>query len=240
MTLADAQEIAEDSLVILLRQAGVTALDLAEQALLGRQQRPQAVDVDRPAFQDDAVGFLKPRLDPRPAELLGNPFGQACVVLEIVVLRPTVEPPLDELDRVVFISRIDHERRPRVPRPDPIGPRLHELDSPEIDPRALQAVLCLATMRGVVDDDHQVLVPRQLPGDFGVNPRDRPELARPIFPIVRPGDPRPPRAAPTRRACGIQERRRSAWTGFHSLGKLDHDPPYDDRDESRYRLVIIS
>ena len=60
-------------------EPGVAGLDSAEQAFLGRQQRPPAVDVDRAPFHHDAAdrpSTVDPRHPAAQAELRGHPARQ--------------------------------------------------------------------------------------------------------------------------------------------------------------------
>ncbi len=63
--------------------------------------------------------------------------------MEIVVLGPAVELPVDQADAVGHFGRrfiLDHECRPGVAEPDAVGCRLEEPDSIEIDRHGIEPV----------------------------------------------------------------------------------------------------
>ena len=122
--VADAEVVGEDPLHRLAVEPGVAGLDLAEQALLGRQQRAAAVDVDAPPSSTTRTGL--PRRAPRAAPSGAGPAagairrGMSVVVAVVVVLGPGVELPVDQARRAGrasslagSVARLDHERRAR-------------------------------------------------------------------------------------------------------------------------------
>ena len=148
ITLVDAQVVGEDALDPLAAEPGIARLDVAQQAFLGRQQRPPAVDVDRAPFQHDPP---RPAVDARPGasssvspSLPSDPPGKMLVLQVVVVLRPGVELPVDQTDRAEARRRVvavaDHERRAGVAEPDAVGLGLEEADAVEVDARLVQSV----------------------------------------------------------------------------------------------------
>ena len=99
--VADAQIIGEHLLQPRAVEARVAALDLAQQALLGGQQAAPAVDVDGASFHDDAAELVPARDPGYPqgvAQVSRDPPGNSVVVLVVRVLRPGIEPPVDQVD----------------------------------------------------------------------------------------------------------------------------------------------
>ena len=131
--LAHAQVLAEHALQLLARDAGVARLDRAQQALLGGQQRPAAVDVDAAPLEDDpararvrrpASAARRRRRSRRASQL-----ADGVVALVVGVLRPAVELPVGQRDLtgVAVRSRL-HEQRAEVARPAAIGRDAKEVD----------------------------------------------------------------------------------------------------------------
>ncbi len=205
--VAGPQVIGEDALDVRAAEPGVAGLNLAEQALLGRQDRAAAIHVDRAALHHDPdpmPPLLYPRYPPRQSQPFRQPARQAAVVVVILVLRPGVEFPLDQADaarRARFVTLIldgisrralvipHDERRSRVAEPDAVRGRLEEPDSIDVDPGGVKPVGCPALHRTVADHDVNGLGPAEHANDLGVHPRDRSELTGPVLAVMRPGNP---------------------------------------------------
>ena len=218
--LARAQVRGQDPLQLLARQPRVARLDLVEQALLGRQQCPRAVDVDGAPFEHHAprLAVHGGRRLPLPQlESLGDPVVDGVVLLVVGVLRPTVEPPVG--DRHLALGVLDEERA-IVARPAPVGRRADEVDHAEVGAHALQQLACPRLRGGVVDQDADPLAAGQVADHLAVDPGDGRQLAGPVARLVRPGDPRGGVRLPLRRHAKAELGRRftlgAGLGAFHS------------------------
>src|SRR6266550_3266434 len=188
--LPDAEVGAEEPLDRVAAHARVSRLHAREQAFLRREHGAPAVHVDRAALEDDrprpsAVGHR--RLPPATAEEPGQRVAHPRVPPVIAVLRPAVEAPADEPDVAVVAA---HELRASVAHPRPVGRHTEELDPRATDAGAAQEVPGASLHAGVVDEDADALAGDEVTHDLGEDPRDGLELAWPIAPRVRPGEPR--------------------------------------------------
>src|SRR5262245_44626028 len=124
--LANAKKSGENLLVILAGESRVPLLHLAEQALFRGQQTALPIDVDGAPFQCDGP-LTDPELRTLIADVqaLGNPARNLIVGLPVVVLGPTIEPPVKNPRSQAFAY---DEHRSIVPCPDPIGAKMPEAD----------------------------------------------------------------------------------------------------------------
>ena len=202
-----AQVVGEDPLEPGLGRAGVAGLDVAEQAFLGRQERPPAVDVDRAAFQDDAGRPVAvDRVDlGLPAVAGRGPWRSPGATRRsrrwLSYLAQPLNSPVDQARRPSRVAvGVDDERRPRVAGPDPVGRDPVEADPVEVDPRPVEPV-----------------------GRLGARPCRRRPGSRPARPGSGGGrSRRRPRGSArtcraSRRGCGAR-RSRSPSCGSHSAG----------------------
>src|SRR5262249_51353371 len=79
--------------------------------------------------------------------------------------------------------------RPKIAGPGPVRGKPKEIDLAEVDGALSQRPPGSPLGPGVVDQDADALRLVQVAHDLGVDPGDGGELARPIVPAVRPGDP---------------------------------------------------
>ncbi len=105
-------------------ETGISLLHDAEQALLGRQQRPGSVDVDRAALQNDAA-FREVGQDEHRFRKSGNFHAGVVVSAPVPVLRPSVEMPLHG---DFCVSGSDNPGRQEVARPTTVGLLLEQMD----------------------------------------------------------------------------------------------------------------
>jgi hypothetical protein len=183
-----AEEVAEDGLVLAARHAGVADLDLGvEEALLRREDRPAAVDVDGAALEDDPASFPLRGKDRQP-ERVRRPVRHAIVPPPVGVLRPAVEPEAADGDSAASPVAPD-EGRAGVARPSAIGRDAEELHAGEVDARAREHSPRLRLVGAVLDQDPRRLPRRDPADDLRIDPRDRAEAAGPVGRVVRPADP---------------------------------------------------
>ncbi len=187
--LARAEVGRQDPLELLARQPRVARLDVVQQALLRRQQRPRAVDVDGPPLQHHPPGLAgdgRGRLPLPVPKAARDAIGDRVVLLVVGVLRPAVESPVGDGH---LPGAVLDEERAIVARPAPVGRRAEEVDHLEVRADAREQLARARLARRVVDQDAHPLAPRQVADHLAVDPGDRRQLARPVARLVRPGDP---------------------------------------------------
>ena len=103
MTWRTAEIVGENSFDARSIEAGIARLNVAEQALLGGQERAAAVDVDGAPFHHDASS-LSAQLDPRHPAWVAQPAfktaGKSAVAAVVIVLGPTVKLPAHKTNRI--------------------------------------------------------------------------------------------------------------------------------------------
>ena len=179
-----AEEVAQHALVAVAPQARVALLYIGKQALLGREQRSAAVDVDRAALEDDSPSVDHRRHDRHPTRA-GDRLRNAVVAPPVGIFRPADRAEVDRRHGPAAL-RIAHEDRPRVAQPAPIGRNPMKIDRREIDVRAPEHAARPPRVRRVPHQDRHAFSSRQLAGDLRHHPRDRRDFSRPVRPLVRP------------------------------------------------------
>jgi len=81
------------------------------------------------------------------------------------------------------------ENASRVAHPDAVGGPAVEADVSQRRAGSVEQLPYLPLGRGVIDDQLDPLVPREIANDFRVDPGNRLKLAGPVAVIVRPGQP---------------------------------------------------
>ena len=126
-----AQLLPQLGLDLLAREPRVAVL--LEQALLGRDQRPGAVDADRAALEHEVGGVAA-----RHAELGEHARGELRVlVVGDVLLAPAVEAELDPGAAAVLVA---DEDRARVARPRVVERQLDDVDAGAAQPPRLRGL----------------------------------------------------------------------------------------------------
>ena len=183
--LADAEAVGEGALDLGSGEARISRLLVRQEAFLGREQRALAVDVDRPALENDAPPrdrdgsregasrFRDGRGDPRIAAMVG-------------VLGPPVEAP--DRGRDGAVRPVDEDRA-GVAHPAPVGRDAVELDPIEVDLEALENSAGTFFGRRVADQDRGGLAAREGSDDLAEAPGDGGEATRPVGSMMGPGDP---------------------------------------------------
>src|SRR5579872_6014713 len=86
----DTQIVGEDFLVIFALHSRVALLHFTEKAFFGSEQSPLAVDLNRAAFEDDALAIEK-WTEFLAFGLLRHQAANFVVMLEVGIFRPSVE-----------------------------------------------------------------------------------------------------------------------------------------------------
>src|SRR6185369_13291533 len=172
--LADAEVVAEGTLVAVAIEAGITHLRVGEEPLLRHEQRSLAIGLDAASLEHEARGGVvgarglvtrqvRDALDRAPD--LG-------VASEVGILRPRIERPVHELHAPRFV--VD-EGGGGVAQPDAIG--WNKVPS-NILRHTMRAELhvALGAHALVVAEDLDALVLREHADDLGVDPRNGTEL----------------------------------------------------------------
>src|SRR5580765_2023434 len=78
----------------------------------------------------------------------------------------------------------------RVPQPDTVRRPTVKTNVVGERFRTFENSVSLPRRRGIVDDQFDPLVPREIANDLGINPWDGLELSRPVALVMRPCEPR--------------------------------------------------
>src|SRR6266513_742550 len=187
--ICDAEILRECPLVIGGGHAWVPYLDVRQQPLLCHKYQTSATNFDPTALENQGFAIVESNgFHPRqPGDTLDDATDLRILTV-IIVFRPAVESPIDELDSSV---RAEHAGWRRVAEPDTVvgrdvqavlvGAILHAVG-------AEQRTRVLRNRLVVTKNLHAIEI-AQCANDLRVHPRDRGELARPVRLVVRPGDP---------------------------------------------------
>ena len=135
--LANPQPFLEQPLVVLAGQTWVADLDVGQQPLFGRQQKPLTVDLDAAPFEHDALtGIGAARLFASHARDARHGRSDACIEMPVGILRPPVERPVQK-DHLA--GGIDDGCRGGIAQPDAVGGDLVQPDPFARGPRAPRA-----------------------------------------------------------------------------------------------------
>ena len=163
-----------------------------EQAFLGREQSAAAVDVDRAAFEHDAMFAVKRMHDAR-AGGLRHARAKFGIELVVVVLGPGVELEVQSEKRgAVCIDPSAAGARKMQPESRVHTRSVRQRWKTTLSESASafsRTALALSLRTLAVDDQIDALMPRQIADDLGIDPRNRLELPRPVAVEMRPGKP---------------------------------------------------
>ncbi len=188
--LGDAELVGEGGFELGAGDAGVALLGFGEEALFGGDEGACAVDVDRAAFEDQAMGGAVGEEDFGAAlgqvVEAGDVLGDLIIAMPVAVLGPAVEAPVGK-GKVAL--RAQGEDGAGVAEPDAVGGPLMEVDAGEVGSAALENGGG-ATLGGlVVDENVNVFDAGEVSDDLGVDPGDGLELTGPVVGVLGPGDP---------------------------------------------------
>src|ERR1019366_6607394 len=200
------QIVGENLFHLLTRNSRIALLHVAQQALLGGDERPASIDVDASALQYHRTWMpvhFEFRLPRWRAQPIGDFAWEHRVKLPIVVLGPGVETPCGGRHSREVSGRegiAPQKDGAGVARPTAIGRNVVKANCPgrfawrrgslRENVGANQQLSNLGFRLHVLDQNVDALHPRQLPNDFRVHPRDGLEPSRPVRAVVRPRDPR--------------------------------------------------
>ncbi len=81
---------------------------------------------------------LGPRHPALQVQMPRDSPGDEFILVEVIILGPGVELPIEQREAVIFTLVVDEKRRPRVAEPDAVGGALDEAHPIKIDPGFVQ------------------------------------------------------------------------------------------------------
>ncbi len=247
--LDNSQIIVKGLLEFFAAHSRIALLHLAQQALLGGQQNPLPIRIDRAAFEHQplhgAVCQFNRRLPLGQAEQFSHTSWNLIVELPVGILGPRVESPVCDAHLAFGVAdpAFPNKDRPRVARPHPIGRPPVKAHLVQLRPGTLQNSACAHfCFPGIYQNMYPLLL-REQPHNLRIYPWNCLKLARPVLRIVRPCEPGGLVLLPLGGHAVAQFSRRCSGRKSRGRNKTSHDylgSPSCDHvfTGSRKRLVM--
>src|SRR6185437_13419685 len=187
----NAEVVGKKLLQVFARESWVALLHGAEQTFFCGQHQALAVHVNAATFEHNVVRLAIAHdsgSELLQLELIRDERGQLAVMIAVWILGPGIEAPIGGGDGILLCVATD-KYRTGVARPSAIGGPHVKLYALEISAAAGKNIAGFLFRGGIADDDVHVFHPCEMTDDFGVDPRDGFELARPVSTVLRPGEP---------------------------------------------------